>query len=41
MAKTKISHDKVRSANRSAQYLVRRNGVAFIIRKSFDNKQEA
>ena len=41
MAKTKISHDKVRSPNRSAQYPVRRNGVTYIIVKSFDNKQES
>ena len=40
MAKTKISHDKVRSPNRSAQYSVRRNGVTFIVVKSFD-KQES
>lgn len=41
MAKKKVSHGKARSPNRSAQYPVRRNGVTYIIVKSYDNKQEA
>lgn len=41
MAKTKVAHDNKRSPNRSAQYPVRRNGVVYIVVKSFDKKQEA
>lgn len=41
MAKTVVNHNNKRSPNRSAQYPVRRNGVTYIIVKSFDNKQEA
>ena len=41
MAKTKVAHGDKRSPNRSAQYSVRRNGVTYIVVKSYDNKQEA
>jgi hypothetical protein len=39
MAKTNTAHNKARSPRRSAQYPVRRNGVIFIVVKSYDNKE--
>lgn len=36
MAKTVAKHNNKRSPNRSAQYPVRRNGVTYIVTRSFD-----
>jgi hypothetical protein len=41
MAKTTTAHNKARSPNKSAEYIVCRNGKLMIVIKSFDKKQEA